>query len=65
MVEYVDSPLMQFPVILGQAAESRRFFREALPLVLAGLMKLSRDEVDVICVDKKCPERNHECHYHK
>ena len=50
-VDYVDSPLMQFPVLLAQAKESRSFFNATLPTVLAGLIKLKkRNCVDVVCV---------------
>ena len=65
-VDYVDSPLMQFPVLLAQAKETRAFLGETLPVVLRGLVKLAAEKVNVVCVDDTCPDRvPDEDHTHK
>jgi hypothetical protein len=53
-VDYVDSPLMQFPVLLAQTTESRTFFGETLPRVLGGLAALEATGIDVVCTDENC-----------
>lgn len=53
-VDYVDSPLMQFPVLLAQTSESRTFFAETLPRVLGGLAALEATGIDVVCTDEDC-----------
>lgn len=54
-VDYIDSPLMQFPILLAQTSESRDFYSYTLPDVLKGLIELSHTGVDVVCIDDECP----------
>lgn len=55
-VDYIDSPLMQYPILLAQTAESREFFGRTLPTCLNGLIKLSETGVDVVCIDDNCQQ---------
>jgi len=55
-VDYLDSPLMQFPVLLSQAKESREYYAKTLPPLLRGLIALSERGVDVLCVRDDCPD---------
>ena len=65
-VDYIDSPLMQFPVLLAQTSETREFYAYTLPDVLKGLIELSRTGVDVVCVDEDCPSFEREVdHTHR
>lgn len=65
-VDYIDSPLMQFPVLLAQTNESRTFLSQTLPQVLAGLISLQTTGVDVVCVDDECCSRESEAeHSHR
>lgn len=54
MVDYVDSPLMQYPILMAATSESRGFYSATLPTIFAGFDELKNDGVDVICVNGDC-----------
>ena len=68
MVDYVDSPLMQYPLLMAATSESRSFYAATLPKIFSGFSKLTETGVRVICVDDGCTDRllsENGHHYHK
>ena len=62
-VNYIDSPLMQFPVLMALTEESRAFYGVTLPPVIKGLVELRESGIDVICVDGTCPDNANSLHH--
>lgn len=69
MVDYVDSPLMQYPLLMAATSESRSFYAATLPKIFSGFNKLTEAGVEVVCVDDGCADHRRTAsgrrHYHK
>lgn len=62
-VNFIDSPLMQFPVLMALTEESRAFYGVTLPPVIDGLVALRENGIDVLCVDSACLDNANSLHH--